>query len=352
MEEKKYLDVYKKIKNKITEGELKKGEKLPSKRVTAEKENVSVITVEKAYGMLTDEGYITPKERSGYFVSDIEVLKDREEESEKSITYLSEETGEISEFEYSLWFKTVRKVISEKGELLFRKAPGRGCAVLRNSIASYLLRYRGIFTSPENIIIGSGAEQLYASAVKVLGRDKIYGIENPSYSQIEAVYKGEGVKIKKLKMGNDGIRSDELVKGGFDVLHVTPFKSFPSNVTTSAGKRYEYLSWASKKGVIIEDDFGSEFFAPGASRETLYSMNKGKNVLYINTFSKSLSPSMRIGYMILPDSLSDKYEKQLGAFSCPVPVLDQYVLSEFIDSGSFERHVNRMRRKINKDLTK
>ena len=285
MKESRYFDIYSSIKKKITDGEYKKGEKLLSKRNMADIEGVSVITVERAYGMLAEEGYITPRERSGYFVSDIEVLKDREEENEKSISYIEEEAGEISEFEYSLWFKTVRKVISEKGEFLFRKAPGRGCAVLRNAIADYLLRCRGLFTSPENIIIGSGAEQLYALAVKVLGRDKIYGIENPSYSQIEAVYKGEGVKIKKLKMGNDGIKSEELVKGGFDVLHVTPFKSYPSNVTTSAGKRYEYLSWERKNGYIIEDDFGSEFFAPGASRETLYSMNNGKGVLYINTFS-------------------------------------------------------------------
>ena len=346
MKESRYFDIYSSINKKITDGEYKKGEKLLSKRNMADIEGVSVITVERAYGMLAEEGYITPRERSGYFVSDIEVLKDREEENEKSISYIEEEAGEISEFEYSLWFKTVRKVISEKGEFLFRKAPGRGCAVLRNAIADYLLRYRGLFTSPENIIIGSGAEQLYALAVKVLGRDKIYGIENPSYSQIEAVYKGEGVKIKKLKMGNDGIKSEELVKGGFDVLHVTPFKSYPSNVTTSAGKRYEYLSWERKNGYIIEDDFGSEFFAPGASRETLYSMNNGKGVLYINTFSKSLSPSMRIGYMILPDSLSDRYEEVLGAFSCSVPVLDQYILAEFIKNGSFERHINRMRRKM------
>ena len=346
MKENKYSLIYEKIKEKIISGEYKSGEKLPSKRVIADMEDVSVITVEKAYGMLSEEGYIQSRERSGYFVSAIEIVKDREEDAERSISYIKEETGESSEFEHSLWFKNVRKVISEKGELLFKKAPGRGCAVLRNAIADYLLRYRGIFSCPENIIIGSGAEQLYASAVKVLGRDKIYGIENPSYSQIEAVYKGEGVKIKKLKMGNDGIRSEELLRGGFDVLHVTPFKSFPSNVTTSAGKRYEYLSWSRKKGYIIEDDFGSEFFAPGASRETLYSMNKGKNVLYINTFSKSLSPSMRIGYMILPDSLSDKYEEALGAFSCSVPVLDQYVLAEFIGNGSFERHINRMRRKM------
>ncbi len=352
MKERKYLDVYEKIKGKIIGGEYAAGEKLPSKRVMADMENVSVITVERAYGMLIEEGYIAPEERSGYFVSDIEIFGKSAVKEKKSISYISEEAGESPEFEYSLWFKTVRKVISEKGELLFRKAPGKGCAVLRNAIAGYLSRYRGIFAQPENIIIGSGAEQLYETAVKVLGRENIYGIENPSYSQIEAVYNGEGVRVKKLMMGNDGIKSAEIKKGGFDVLHVTPFKSFPSNITTSAKKRFEYLSWARGGGYIIEDDFGSEFYAPGASRETLYSMDREGKIIYINTFSKSLSPAMRIGYMILPDELNGRYDELLGNFSCSVPVLDQYVLAEFIGSGSFERHVNKMRRKINKDLTK
>ena len=346
MKESRYFDIYSGIKKKITAGEYKKGEKLPSKRIMADIEGVSVITVEKAYGMLAEEGYIVPRERSGYFVSEIDVYEDRAVPEEKIISFIKEEECEANEFESSLWFKTVRKVISEKGELLFNKAPGKGCASLRNAIASYLLRSRGIFASPENIVIGSGAEQLYASAVKLLGRDKIYGIENPSYSQIEAVYNGEGVKIKKLMMGQDGIKYSEIEKGGFDVLHVTPFKSFPSNVTTSAKKRYEYLSWKRGGGYIIEDDFGSEFFAPGAMRETLFSMDQGKSVIYINTFSKSLSPSMRMGYMILPDALNKKYDAILGNFSCSVPVLDQYVLAEFIENGSFERHINRMRRKM------
>ena len=346
MKESRYFDIYNNIKKKIVEGEYKKGEKLPSKRIMADVEGVSVITVEKAYGMLSEEGYIMPRERSGYFVSEIDVYESAASQEEKSISFIKDDEGEANEFESSLWFKTVRKVISEKGEMLFNKAPGKGCASLRNAIASYLLRARGIFASPENIVIGSGAEQLYASAVKLLGRDKIYGIENPSYSRIEAVYNGEGVKVKKLKMGSDGIDISEIEKGGFDVLHVTPFKSFPSNVTTSAKKRYEYLSWTREGGIIIEDDFGSEFFAPGAMRETLFSMDKGKNVIYINTFSKSLSPSMRMGYMILPESLNKRYDEILGDFSCSVPVLDQYVLAEFIENGSFERHINRMRRKM------
>ena len=135
----------------------------------------------------------------------------------------------------------------------------------------------------------------------------------------------------------------------FDVLHVTPFHSYPSGITTPISKRYEYLKWAqAKKSYIIEDDFDSEFFIPGHSIEPLYSLDKNHSVIYINTFSKSLSSSMRIGYMILPEELLNIYETRLGVFSCSVPVLDQYVLAEFINSGSFERHLNRVRRKIRK----
>jgi GntR family transcriptional regulator/MocR family aminotransferase len=200
---------------------------------------------------------------------------------------------------------------------------------------------------PRAIIIGSGAEQLYEICVKILGRKMIFGIEDPSYPQIEAVYRGEGAKIQKLKMGKDGIESDALLKSRANVLHVTPFKSYPTGVTTSISKKYEYLKWAENGKYIVEDDFNSEFFIPGQPIETLYSLSGG-NVIYINTFSQSLSPSIRVGYMILPPHLLKEYDKKMGMFSCSVPVLEQYVLAEFIKSGSFERHLNRMRRKMKK----
>ena len=300
--------------------------------------------------MLADEGYIISRERSGYFVSELDVFP-AEKSGENAVFSRLEETGDIPEgedFEYSLWFKTVRKVISEKGNRLFVKSPGEGCAVLRNAIADYLLRYRGMIATPERIIIGSGSEQLYETVVKILGRDKVYGIENPSYVQIEAVYRGEGAKIIKLPMGTDGIESEGLKKERIDVLHVTPFRSYPTDVTTSVGKRYEYLKWAESGRYIVEDDFNSEFFIPGQPIESLYSLDNRQSVIYINTFSKSLSPSMRMGYMILPEKLLPVYHEKLGGFSCSVPVLDQYILAEFISSGNFERHLNRMRRKLKK----
>lgn len=345
----KYTELYKQIKNKILSGEYDSGSKLPSKRVMADHFGCSVIIVEKAYGMLADEGYILPVQRSGYYVENIDLPNKNDLTADGKINYIYDETASVSEdFEYSLWFKTVRRVLSEYSERLFVKSPGKGCAILRNAIADYLLRYRGMFVDPHRIIIGSGAEQLYEIAVKLLGRDKVYGIEEPSYSQIEAVYKGNGVKIKKLKLCNHGIDSKTLFESGVDVLHVTPFRSYPTGITVPVAKRYEYLSFATKGRYIIEDDFNSEFFTPGHPVESLYSLDTMGVVIYINTFSKSLSPSMRMGYMILPRSLSDVYDKRLGMFSCSVPVLDQYVLAEFIASGNFERHLNRMRRKMNK----
>lgn len=346
MKEKKYLEIYKNIKNKIILGEIKAGEKLSSKRVCADKNGCSVITVEKAYSMLAEEGYIESKEKSGYYVLKLDIFPVAEQNVGTNIKYLSEEIIEPSyEIEYSLWFKTVRKVISEHSSRLFVKSPGKGCSILRNAIAEYLLRYRGMIAQPKNIIVGSGSEQLYEMVIKVLGRDKVYGIESPCYKQIEAVYSGEGAKIKKLKMGKDGIEDIALKSGGFDVLHVTPFRSYPTGVTTSALKKYEYLNWADKKRYIVEDDFNSEFFPPGQPIESLYSLDR-ESVIYINTFSKSLSPSMRMGYMILPEKLMNLYDEKLGGFSCSVPVLDQYILAEFIKSGNFERHLNRMRRKM------
>lgn len=347
---KKYYSLYEKLKRDIISGEYKAGDKLPSKRVMADITGYSQITVENAYGILEQEGYIIPKQRSGYFVCEINAFSKKGGEAVKRVK-LEEPSPPLSEaFEYSLWFKTVRKVISERDKELFIKAPTAGCAVLRNAISDYLSRYRGISVQPEQIIIGSGSEQLYETAIKLLGRDKIYGIENPSYKQIEMVYRQEGVKVCKLKMGEGGIESDELASRRFDVLHVTPFNSYPSGVTANVKKRYEYLSWAKEnKSYIIEDDFASEFFIPGNPIETLYSLSGGERVIYINTFSKSLSSSMRVGYMILPKTLLSIYNNRLNGFSCSVPVLDQYVIAEFMNSGSFERHLNRIRRKMNKN---
>lgn len=344
---KKYYQLYNELKNRILRGEYP--QKLPSKRVMADQSGCSLITVQRAYAMLEDEGYIVANERRGYFVCAIDAAQQPEKSCGSVIRLAEPQEAQAQDFEYSVWFKTVRKVISEKGEKLFLKAPNQGCAVLRNAIAEYLHRYRGMSAQPECIVIGSGAEQLYQIVVQVLGREKIFGIEDPSYAKIRAVYDSVGVQVCPLEMESDGINAAALNRENFDVLHVTPFHSYPSGVTTSIGKRYEYLKWAEQEGkYIVEDDFDSEFFIPGHPIESLYALAHNSSVIYINTFSKSLSPSMRIGYMILPEHLLRAYHETAGQFSCSVPVMDQYILAEFIENGSFERHLNRMRRKMKK----
>ena len=316
---KKYLSLYEKIKEEILSGVYSAGDKIPSKRVMADLTGYSQITVMNAYSLLETEGYIEARERSGYFVCKIDALP--RIEKKPLLTKLKEEElieGD-NEFEYSLWFKTVRKVISERDRELFIKSATEGCAVLRNAISDYLYRYRGMIAPPDRIIIGSGSEQLYETVVKVLGTEAFYGIEDPSYKQIERVYLGCGARLKKLKMGSDGIMTAELENSGVGVLHVTPFNSFPSGVTASIQKRYEYLNYAKAHGAyIVEDDFASEFFLPGNPIQSLYGISGGDNVIYINTFSKSLSPAMRIGYMIIPESLIYIYKEKTKGFSCSV----------------------------------
>lgn len=430
----KYYFLYKSIKEDILSGVLKKNEKLPSKRSLAEHLGLSLITVENAYQMLKDEGYIESRERSGYFVTELRMLKKRgrlekelellehgnanrkqlhmlethtmgagncESENEQKTVCVEQKDslrkGDVL-FPESVYFKTVRSVLTEYGSELLVKAPNEGCAILRNAIAKYLLRYRGIFAQPEQIIIGSGAEYLYSTVVRMFGTEKVFALEDPSYEQIRKVYEGMGARCEMLKMGKEGILSTELEKTTADILHVTPFHSYPSGVTATVRKRQEYLEWvkhsfdceeslesslyfyekegakeylgnnerelskaclgngegelskaylrdvSKRERIIIEDDFDSEFFMPGKPIETLYMLDEHQNVIYINTFSKSLSPSIRIGYMILPEKYLMMYRESMGNFSCTVPVLDQYVLAEFIDRGHFEQHLNRVRK--------
>ncbi|MBP5331776.1 MAG: PLP-dependent aminotransferase family protein, partial [Lachnospiraceae bacterium] len=376
--------IYESIKNDIRSGELKAGEKLPSKRSFAEHLGISVITIENAYAMLEEEGYIESHPRSGFYVRKLNLLSEFGESVEagmadyqrrtlydspgekKSLgrsskpvsdqyegtemsrlpeetTYRYEDSSRIPQG----MVKIMRQLLSDRPEILLEKPPHMGCAVLRNALADYLRRYRGMRVRPANIVIGSGAEYLYGMLVQFFGRDRIYGIEYPSYEKIEQVYLSNGAQTEHLQMAQDGINSEALSESKANILHVSPYHSYPTGITASASKRYEYLSWAgSRDGYLIEDDFDSEFAFLRKPIEPMFSMDRSGRVIYLNTFSKSLAPSIRVAYMVLPDRLMQKYAQNLGFYSCTVPVYDQYVLAEYIDSGAFERHLNRIRRLI------
>ena len=238
------------------------------------------------------------------------------------------------------------------GEGILVRSPNLGCIELRKAIQIYLAQSRGIIADIEQIVIGSGSEYLYNLIIELLGRDLVYAIESPSYKKIEQVYSLSEVEVQKLPLSQNGIESVALKKCSADVLHISPYRSYPSGVTASASKRHEYLKWAEKEGrYIIEDDFESEFSVSKKPEETLFCHSLKDNVIYMNTFSKTISSSLRVGYMVLPKKLSKEYEERLGFYSCTVPTYIQIVLAELIANGDFERHINRVRRNKRKELS-
>ncbi|MBQ9459920.1 MAG: PLP-dependent aminotransferase family protein [Oscillospiraceae bacterium] len=342
-----YLQLYHCLRNDIVAGAYPHGSKLPSKRQLADDAGVSVVTVEHAYDILCDEGYLEPRERSGYYVAF------RAGDCFPGTAPLAAPAAALraveNEFPFSVLARTMRRVLSDYGEALLVKSPNNGCAALRQAITDYLARARGIRVKPSQIIIGSGAEYLYGLIVQLLGRERVYAVEDPSYEKIRRVYQANGVSCEALRLGADGIRTDELEKTGATVLHVTPFHSFPSGVTASAGKRAEYIRWAeARRGFIVEDDFDSEFSLSSKAEDTVFSLEPERAVIYLNTFSKTIAPSIRVGYMVLPPPLLDEFERAVGFYSCTVPLYEQYVLAELLHSGDFERHLNRVRRERRK----
>ena len=347
-----YLQLYNQIREDIIAENYPYNTKLPSKRSLAEETGVSTITVEHAYALLCDEGYVESRERSGFVV----IFRKSDEfaapglRSTEYSTHRSESNH--PNFPLSVLSKTMRKVLTEHGDLLLAKSPNRGCVELREAIRHYLARNRGIQVDVEQIVIGSGSEYLYGLIIELLGRHRTYAIESPSYKKIQQVYQSAEIAYDALPLTSSGIDSNALAATKADVLHTTPYRSYPSGVTATASKRYEYLRWSGQGSrYIIEDDFESEFSVSAKPTETLFALSENDNVIYLNTFSKTISPSLRIGYMVLPRHLIEPFERNLGFYSCTVPTFMQYVLTELINNGDFERHINRVRRSKRKELS-
>ncbi len=342
----KYIRLYEKIRTDIVNGEYKRGDKLPSKRTVAQENDISVISVEHAYGLLCDEGYVESRERSGFFVtfSANDGFMAGESDSDIGFDTVAEKSDRPV-FPFSVLTKTMRRVINDYGESILEKTPSTGSERLRGALSRYLARNRGIHVSSSQIVVGSGAEYLYGLIVGLLGNLRVYAVEDPSYEKIEKVYKASGIRCEHLPLGKNGIKSSALSSTNADVLHVSPYRSFPTGVTANASQRHEYIRWANKKKdrFIIEDDFESEFSVSSKPEETLFALGSD-NVIYMNTFSLTVSPSLRVGYMVLPQKLLKDFDEKLGFYSCTVPTFEQFVLAELIISGDFERHVNSVRR--------
>ena len=252
-------------------------------------------------------------------------------------------------FPFSIWTKLMRHTMSENQALLLTKSPTAGIYSLRCAIAEHLLRFRGMHIQPEQIIIGAGTEYLYELIIKLIGRDKIYCVEDPGYHKLQRIYTDNGACCFSLPIDQQGMSVTALNAVRCDVIHISPSHHFPTGIITPVSRRYELLGWAtSGQRYIIEDDYDTEFRLVGKPIPSLFSMDMSSKVIYMNTFSKSLTSTIRISYMVLPMPLMEEFNRRLGYLSCTVSTFEQYTLAEFINQGYFERHINRMRNNYKK----
>ena len=343
-----YEALYRCIRRDILSGTLPPGQKLPSKRALAENLEVSKITVEAAYNQLLSEGYICSREKVGYFVEKVErhapaavPALPREETAPAPLVDLTG-SGTVR-FPFSVWMKLQREVMLDYGEKLLLPMPNQGILELRQAISQHLADFRGLHVPPERILIGAGTDFLYNILIQLLGRDLCYAVEEPGYGKIRKIYAAGGVKCVSAPMDSSGVRPDSLADAR--VLHISPSHHFPTGLVTPVSRRVELLAWARERnGYIIEDDYDSEFRFDAHPMPAMLSLDHAGRVIYMNSFSKTLAPSIRISYMVLPGELMAKFQGELGFYSCTVPSFEQYTLARFLSRGHFEKHINRMRK--------
>ena len=344
-----YEALYRCIRQDILTGVLAPGQKLPSKRALSAHLEVSKITVEAAYDQLLAEGYIRSAEKVGYFVEETERFPETAPHPALSLTtetaFEVDLTGGTAEkFPFSVWSRLQRQVMLDLGEKLLLPMPNRGIPELRQAIADHLAAFRGMRVDPRNILVGAGTDFLYNLLIQLLGRDKAYAVEEPGYSKVRKIYDAGGVSCVSAPLDSHGIRLDAL--GNAQVLHISPSHHFPTGLVTSRSRRTELLSWAAEVPgrYIIEDDYDSEFRFDVHPMAAMQSLDRKGRVIYMNTFSKSLAPSIRISYMVLPPALMARFQEKLGFYGCTVPSFEQYTLARFLSEGYFEKHINRLRK--------
>lgn len=356
-----YEYLYQCICTDIKDGAIAAHERMPSKRALAQHLGVSVITVENAYAQLVAEGYLYTKPRSGFYASSLPDTQVRHGNSLNKEPFVSEafapSTKEIAEDRETqpgvsqeaarLWSRALRAVLTTEPDAeLYAPAPAEGTLRLRVAIASHLRQTRGMVVSPKNIVVGAGAQLLDIMLVQLLGAAKKWAVEDPGYVRLTSLYQAAGASVEHISLDAHGINIDELVASSADVLHVMPSHQFPTGTVMSIARRYELLAWASAQAgrYIIEDDYDCEFRLSGKPIPSLQSIDTTGRVIYTNTFSKSLSSALRLAYMVLPNELMEHYHANLGFYSSTLSTVQQVTLARLLESGDYERHVNRMRK--------
>lgn len=349
-----YEQIYDYIRLHIADGKISCGEKLPSTRFLSKYLQISRSTVELAYAQLVSEGYLESKPACGYYVTDISGLylgKNQEQKVSKpqevktySIDFSPEE-NEYAYFPYNIWRKISKEILSANDPTLFTAGPSAGEWELRNAICHYLYHARGVNVNTEQIIVGAGNEYLLLLLAQILGSKKRAAMENPTYLKAYQTLFNMNYDIHLLNMDKNGIRMDELYLLNPDIVYTMPSHQFPTGIVMPMKRRMELLRWSAEKKnrYIIEDDHDSEFRYRGKPIPSLQSYDVNDTVIYLGTFSKSISPAIRVSYMALPKQLLKAYEIRCGFYASTVPKEQQRVLTVFLEQGYFERYLNKMR---------
>ena len=338
-----YEQLYRALKADILSGALPGGSRLPSGRALAEHLGLSRVTVETAYAQLLAEGYLTSRPRAGYFVEQLTPQELPPRVSEPEAQPPEPETAQSRSaqlFPFSVWARLMRGVLLDRRQELLRPA------ALRQAVAAELYRQRGVHVSPEQVYIGAGAEYFYNLLIQFFGHGRVYALENPGHRKIARVYQANQVAVRPIGMDADGVIPELLEQSGAEVLHISPSHHYPTGTVTPITRRQALMRWltAQPGRYLIEDDYDSEFRFSGLPIPTIQSMDRSGRVIYMNTFSRTISPSLRISYMILPRTLLPQWQTAMGFYSCTVPSFEQMTLTRFLAEGYFEKHLSRMKK--------
>lgn len=348
-----YEQLYAGIRNAILEGKIEVGDKLPSKRKLADYLSVSRTTVEQAYDQLLAEGYVVALPRQGFYAKSVEELALEQRRGHiASVPSLPEPLADFSpgkidaaSFPFALWRKLMREVLDEGNAALLEPGHPQGDWEFRNEIAAYLYQSRGVNCTPEQIVIGSGTEQLLPLLIRLLAPSSVFAFEDPGYPLTHTVFTHYDRNAVPIRVDAEGLLVQQLYQTKANIAYVTPSHQFPTGAVMSAARRTQLLKWAAEQSnrFIIEDDYDSEFRYTGRPIPSLQSMDRNGRVIYLSTFSKSLMPSLRIAYMVLPISLLGAYRETFLLYSSTVPRTDQQLVTLFMKNGYFQRHLNRIR---------
>jgi GntR family transcriptional regulator/MocR family aminotransferase len=350
-----YHQLYAHIKEEIKSGRIPCETRLPSKRKLSAYLNISQNTIQSAYDQLMEEGYITSVEKKGFFVCKIDFLKQlrvktvltrTDRQGAFKIKYdFSYHGVDMPSFPFEIWRRLTKEALNEYDTELLMPGDSLGYLRLREVIGAYLHQSRGVNCDSSQIIISSGAEMLFQTLIQLFDRDCIYGIENPGYEKLNQLFIGNRAKFMPLPIDRSGMLPSKVRSSNANILCITPAHQFPSGGIMPISRRMELLNWANEaeNRYLIEDDYDSEFKYSGRPIPALQGLDSNEKVIYMGSLSKSISPTLRVSYMVLPVHLIQQFQERLSYILCPVPMLEQKVLCSFIENGYFERHLNKMR---------